>query len=89
MAISQWILGIRPTYAGLQIAPIIPGDWPGFDANRTFRGIPYRISVQRVGPGNALSLVVDGRPVEGSVVPLPPEGQAEVLVEVTVGLAAE
>jgi cellobiose phosphorylase len=86
VAISQWILGIRPTYDGLQIAPVIPGEWSGFEATRTFRGIPYQISVRRAGAGNALSLAVDGRPVEGSVVPLPPEGQTEVIVEVTVGL---
>jgi cellobiose phosphorylase len=86
VAISQWILGIRPTYDGLQIAPVIPDEWSGFEATRTFRGIPYQISVRRAGAGNALSLAVDGRPVEGSVVPLPPEGQTEVIVEVTVGL---
>jgi len=89
VAISQWILGIRPTYAGLQIAPVIPGDWPGFEAKRTFRGVLYRISVERVGPGNALSLMVNGQRVEGSIVPLPPEGQLEVAVNVAVGLAGK
>ena len=87
VAISQWILGIRPTYAGLQIAPVIPADWPGFEARRVFRGVLYRISVERVGPGNALSLAVNGQAVEGNVVPLPPEGQPEVVVKVAVGLA--
>lgn len=81
VAITQWILGIRPTLNGLQIAPVIPSDWPGFTATRIFHGVTYRIQVQRQGPGNEVSLVVDGQPVEGNVVP-PPE-QTEVTVEVT------
>jgi antitoxin (DNA-binding transcriptional repressor) of toxin-antitoxin stability system len=38
--------------------------------------------VERVGKGNTVSLTVDGKPVEGNVVPLPPTGQTEVRVEV-------
>ncbi|NIO72792.1 MAG: glycosyl transferase, partial [Anaerolineae bacterium] len=82
VAITQWILGIRPTYTGLQIAPVIPSDWPGFKATRVFRGVTYHISVERAGKGNTISLTVDGKPVEGNVVPLPPTGQTEVRVEV-------
>jgi cellobiose phosphorylase len=82
-AITQWILGIRPTYAGLQIAPVIPSAWPGFKARRVFRGVTYRITVERVGAGNAVSLTVDGQPIEGDIVHLPPEGQTEVTVEAT------
>lgn len=83
VAITQWILGLRPTYAGLQIAPVIPSDWSGFKAIRIFRGVKYRISVERAGEGDVVSLAVDGQPVEGDIVPLPPEGQTEVAVEVT------
>jgi cellobiose phosphorylase len=82
IAISQWILGIRPTFEGLQIAPVIPGDWPGFKATRVFRGVTYHISVERAGEGNKVSLMVDGQPIEGEVVPLPPAGQTEVEVKV-------
>ena len=85
VAITQWILGIRPTHAGLQVAPVVPGDWTGFTATRLYRGTRYRISVERVGAGNQVSLTVDGQPVEGTVVPLPPQGQAEVVVEVKMG----
>jgi cellobiose phosphorylase len=82
VAITQWILGIRPTYAGLRIAPVVPGDWPGFRATRVFRGVTYRISVERAGPGNATALTVDGEPVEGNVVSLPPDDRTEVHVRV-------
>jgi cellobiose phosphorylase len=86
VAISQWILGIRPTLDGLQVAPVVPNDWTGFEVTRIFRDVTYRISVERVGEGNALSLLVNGQPVQGSVVPLPPEGQTEVVVNVALGV---
>ena len=89
VAISQWILGIRPTFDGLQIAPAVPNDWPGFESTRIFRGVTYRISVERVGSGNAVALSVDGRAIEGNVVPLPPEGQSTVVVKVALGQAGD
>lgn len=83
VAATQHILGIRPTYDGLEIAPVIPASWPGFQAERRFRGVLYRITVRRAGPGSEIALAVDGRPVPGRVVPLPPPGQQEVEVQVT------
>ena len=82
-AITQWILGIRPAYDGLQIAPAIPERWPGFRAVRRFRGVTYHIHVRRAGPGNSVTLTADGRPVEGDVVPPPADGRTDVRVEVT------
>jgi cellobiose phosphorylase len=87
VAISQWILGIRPTFGGLEIAPVVPQDWPGFKATRIYRGVTYHISVERVGGGNAVALSVDGRAIEGNVVPIPPQGQKMVLVQVALGRA--
>jgi cellobiose phosphorylase len=82
-AITQWILGIRPTYDGLEIAPVMPASWPGFRATRKFRGATYHITVQRTGSGNRVSLVVDGVPVSGSILPLS-DGVEDVRVEATV-----
>jgi len=86
-AITQWILGIRPEYDGLHIVPVLPERWTGFTAVRRFRGAAYHITVRRQGPGNDVSLSVDGKPVAGCVVPLPPAGVAEVAVEVKLGKA--
>jgi cellobiose phosphorylase len=85
VAITQWILGIRPEHTGLRIAPVIPKSWPGFTATRIFRGVTYYITVERRGPGNTVSLIVDGRPVTGDIVPLPPPGQTEVAVQAQLG----
>ena len=83
VAITQWILGIRPTYRGLQIKPVIPGDWPGFKATRVYQGVTYHVTVARVGKGNAVSLKVDGKPIEGDVVPRPLPNQTDVVVDAT------
>jgi cellobiose phosphorylase len=82
-AITQWILGIRPGYDGLEIAPVIPKSWPGFKATRKFRGVTYDITVKRVGEGNAVVLRVNGAPIPGNTVPPPADGRTEVSVEVT------
>jgi hypothetical protein len=44
--------------------------------------VTYEIRARREGPGTAVSLVVDGRPLLGSVVPLPTPGTTTVTVEV-------
>jgi cellobiose phosphorylase len=84
-AITQWILGIRPTFTGLQVAPVIPTKWPGFSVTRVFRGVAYHIEVVRAGPGNKVALTVDGSAVPGDIIPLPPAGRrtVKVLAELT------
>jgi cellobiose phosphorylase len=89
VAITQWILGIRPTYQGLRIAPVIPDSWAGFRAQRVFRGVTYEIDVRRMGPGNEVALAVDGQPVAGNVVPLPAEGHEMVRVRVVLGARSD
>jgi cellobiose phosphorylase len=85
VAITQWILGIRPTFEGLEIAPVMPSTWKGFDATRIFRGVRYDIHVVRLGTGNSLQLEVDGRAVNGTILTPPPVGTKEVRVRVIVG----
>jgi cellobiose phosphorylase len=81
VAITQWILGIRPGLEGLQVAPVIPHDWPGFKVSRQWRGVRYEITVERQGPGSQVELWVDGSKVSGTTVPLPAEGVNRVDVK--------
>jgi cellobiose phosphorylase len=81
VAITQWILGIRPSWDGLEIAPVIPSNWIGFTATRKFRGANYRIAVTRRGTGNKVSLLVVGNPIEYHIVPLPLSNKHEINVE--------
>jgi cellobiose phosphorylase len=82
VAITQWILGIRPEHDGLRIDPCLPTVWDGFTATRRFRAASYHISVTkgRGTSGRVSRLVVDGREIEGNLVPLAAEG-ATVTVE--------
>jgi Cellobiose phosphorylase len=82
---TQWILGIRPTYSGLTIAPMIPEKWKGFKATRLYRGVRYFIEVKRAGKGSTVQLTVDGQAIAGCVVPPPAAGTKEVKVEVRLG----
>jgi cellobiose phosphorylase len=84
-AISQWILGIRPAYEGLEVAPVLPSAWPGFTAMRVFRGVTYEIEVRRRGPGNKATLTVEGTPIAGTLVPVPAGDRNTVSVVVTLG----
>jgi cellobiose phosphorylase len=76
VAITQWILGIRPELDGLRLDPILPAQWPGFTATRRFRGAIYEIVVRKpVGiRGRVRRLLVDAKPVDGTLLPLAKPG---------------
>lgn len=82
-AVSQFILGIKPSYGGLEIDPCIPADWKLYEVTRRFRGSTYHITVKNpngVEKGVA-SITVDGKPVSGATVPcLPGEHAVEVIL---------
>ena len=84
VAITQSILGIQPTLDGLQVKPVIPSEWSGFEAVRNFRGVRYEISVKREGKGNQVTLEVDSQPIDGTVIPLPNENVKTVKVKAVV-----
>ncbi len=72
VAITQWILGIRPDHDGLIVNPCIPTTWPGFKVTRRFRGATYVIEVKN--PDHVCTgvrqMTVDGKPVEGNILPI-------------------
>ncbi len=83
---TQYILGIRPAYTGLEIAPCIPPAWDGFTARRHFRGAIYEITVtnpDHVSTG-VRQMRVDGEPVENTIAPIFADGGTHI-VEVVLG----
>lgn len=83
-AITQFILGIKPAYNGLEINPCIPADWKQFSVKRLFRGAEYQINItnpQGVCKGVA-SITVDGQPISGNIVMYQP---GKHVVEVVMG----
>jgi cellobiose phosphorylase len=85
VAITQYILGIRPTFDGLEVSPVMPSDWRSFEVTRCFRGVRYHIHVERIGQGNHVNLSIDGNPISGALIPLSPTGVSEVHVTALVG----
>lgn len=81
--ISQAILGIQPDYDGLRVAPCLPEELGEYDVSRLFRGARYHIHVRRAVDGEAPGLTVNGKRVDGNVVPLLP-GSKEYSVEAVV-----
>jgi cellobiose phosphorylase len=87
-AATKHILGVRPTYKGLEVDPCIPKSWDGFEVTRVLRGTTYRVRVRNpshVSKG-VKSLVVDGKTINGHVVPFINDGKVHE-VEVTLGAA--
>jgi cellobiose phosphorylase len=86
-AVTQYILGVRPTYFGLKIDPCIPAGWDEFSITRRFRGTVYHISVKNprhVSKG-VYSLAVDREIVEnGSLIPIYKD-QKQHKIEVVLG----
>jgi cellobiose phosphorylase len=83
---TQYILGVRPTFAGLRIDPCIPADWEAFSVRRVFRGATYEIEVRNpegVCRG-VREITVDGEPLAGDVLPVFGDGQVH-RVEVVLG----
>jgi cellobiose phosphorylase len=86
VAISQYILGVKPEFDGLRVDPSIPAAWDGFKASRQFRGDTYEIEIKNPDHVNkgVKSLTVDGQAVEGCIVPVAGDGKTHK-VEVVLG----
>ena len=84
--VSQYILGTHPPRDGLKVAPCTPHPLSGFTVTRRYRGATYHIAVDNTAAVQygVKSVAVDGKPIEGSLLPLAPEG-AVVEVQVTMG----
>jgi len=69
IAVTQYMLGIRPVMEGLKIDPCIPRAWSGFSVERLFRGRRLRIRVDNPdGRASGVKRIrIDGRLVEGNV----------------------
>ena len=67
----EGILGMRPDFYGLHIAPSIPKAWDGFEIEKDFRGCHLHIVVENPDhvESGCKSLLVNGQAVEGDYIP--------------------
>lgn len=46
IAFTQYILGVRPRWDGLEISPCLPPEWEGVEITRVFRGCRYHVRMR-------------------------------------------
>ena len=77
--VSQYLLGIRPGFDGLEIHPCLPASMPGYQAVRLYRGTKYHITVKRTG---TYSLCAEGKMLSGHILPLTDNANCEIIVTI-------
>ena len=82
ITITQYILGIKPTYDGIEIDPCIPSSLKEYTVHRVLRDASFDITVRNPQghESGVSSILLDGIPVEGNMVRATP---GHHVVEVT------
>ena len=67
----EGILGMRPDFYGLRIAPSIPKNWDNFEINKDFRGKHLHILVKNPAhlESGCSKLLVNGQEIKGNYIP--------------------
>lgn len=60
IAVTQYILGVKPKWDGLEISPCLPKEWENAEITREFRGCTYHITIKNGGKKTFIPHV-DGR----------------------------
>lgn len=83
VAISQWILGIKPEFEGLKIDPCIPTSWEEYSVKRWFRNSLYNITVKNPEhcSKGIKKLLIDNKEFIGNILPIYNDGK-EHFIEV-------
>jgi cellobiose phosphorylase len=67
--LTEWMLGIRPRYDGLEVCPVVPDAWKGFKAHRIFRN--KELSIEVIQKKNATKrFFIDGKPIDNDYIPV-------------------
>jgi cellobiose phosphorylase len=79
----DFIIGVRSTYQGLQIDPVIPSSWKSFKCERIFRGTVYKVTVENPNglQSGIESIIVDGKKIEGNILPISADEICNVYVK--------
>ena len=84
VALSQWILGIRPAFDGLVVEPRLPSHIKKAVIHRYFRGAHYEIEVENRTNDGPVTLTVNGKAQSGTLV-LAADPGTRVQIRATVG----
>ena len=74
ITITQYILGIKPTYDGIEIDPCIPSTLKEYTVHRVLRDAEFDITVKNPNgkESGIAQIVLDGAPVEGNIIKATP-----------------
>ncbi len=84
---TEWFIGVRPVWDGLLIDPCLPPHWDGYTFTRLYRGHTYRIRARvnkKKGRSRMPVLTLDGKPVDGNILPVPKGKRRKHEVEVII-----
>lgn len=88
VAVTQYILGVRPTVKGLFIDPSIPAEWKGYTVKRVYRGCELTIEVRNPDgvQHGVKSVTLDGEKICGNIIiPEMLTGKSRAAVTVKMG----
>jgi cellobiose phosphorylase len=77
----DYMIGARAEFDGLKIDPCIPSEWEECSVVRNYRGSVYNIKIKnpnKVQKGN-VELVLDGKKIEGNVIPVFNDGEKHMV----------
>ena len=77
-ALVNYVFGLLPEMEGLKIDPCLPTSWKTASIDKLFRGCNYHISYVNGGT-RVKSITVNGKEIEGNILPLI-EGDVDVVV---------
>lgn len=79
---TQYMLGFHPGYSTFTIHPVIPAEWKECRMLRNFRGDMYEVHI--LNPhgvqSGVKSMTMDGKPVEGTTLPIIGDGKTHQIV---------
>jgi len=87
VAVTQYLLGIRPILKGLLMDPCVPSDWKNFKVTRKYRGCELEIEVDTNGVQHGVkSVSVNGKVLDGNLISQDIiKGQSKATVKVVMG----
>lgn len=72
LTVTQYLLGIRPTFDGLEIDPCIPSSLKEFTVHRMLRGAEFTITVKNPEgrQSGVRQIILDGENIQGTTIPV-------------------
>ena len=82
--ITQFILGIKPTFDGIEIDPCIPSDMKEYHVKRVLRGAEYDITIKNPNgvQKGVKTITVNGKLIDGNIIQA---SEGKHIVEVVMG----